>query len=124
MTAKHTSEEDEWLTHRINSWVETYKKSMLTPVILSLVSQHQPVTVAELASKIGETTGWELTERGLYRTIKRLQDSNLLNTDDVDAPRTGAKRKEISISALGAGLLEGISQNMVTLPQRSFTSGG
>ncbi|MFT3945244.1 MAG: PadR family transcriptional regulator [Ancrocorticia sp.] len=120
----HSSEEDEWLMHRINSWVETYKKSMLTPVILSLVSQHQPVTVAELAGKISETTGWELTERGLYRTIKRLQDSGLLTTDDVDAPRTGAKRKEISISALGIGLLEGISHNMVTLPQGLFTSGG
>ncbi len=97
---------------------------MLTPVILALVSEHQPVTIAELASKIGETTGWELTERGLYRTIKRLQDSDLLETDDVDAPRTGAKRKEISISPLGIGLLEGISRNVVALPHGPFTSGG
>ncbi len=111
------SEEDEWLTDRIESWIETYKKSMLTPVILALVSKHQPVTVAELSERIHQTTGWELTERGLYRTIKRLQDSGLLESYEVDAPRTGAKRKKIAVSDLGLGLLNEIYQSIVTVPQ-------
>ena len=29
-----TPEEREWLDHRVESWVETYKKSMLSPVTL------------------------------------------------------------------------------------------
>lgn len=118
MTTKpnRPDERNEWVAHRVESWVETYKKSMLTPVILALVAEHQPTTVAELAHHITATTGWDLTERGLYRTIKRLQDSGLLDSTDVDAPRTGAKRKEISLSPLGSELLDGVRKNLINIP--------
>ena len=58
-----------------------------------------------------------MTERGLYRTVKRLEDSGLLVSKAVDAPRTGAKRKELSLSPLGGHFLSGISANLVELPR-------
>ncbi len=115
MSSTHLREDDEWLAHRVESWIETYKKSMLTPVILSVVRNLEPTTVAVLRRHIADQTGWELTERGLYRTVKRMQDEGLLNTSEVDAPRTGAKRKEISISPTGRLLLHEISQHTVAI---------
>ena len=110
------AEEQEWVQARIESWVETYKKSMLTPVILQAVAASQPATVARVAALVASTTGWSVTERGLYRTLKRLQDTGFLHSVEVDAPRTGAKRKEMSLTALGSQFLAGINANLVALP--------
>jgi DNA-binding PadR family transcriptional regulator len=109
------SESQEWVAARIESWVETYKKSMLTPVILHLVATHQPATIVDIADGITATAGWQITERGLYRTLKRLEDSGLLTSTDVDAPRTGAKRKELSLTSLGADFLSGVTAHLVAL---------
>ncbi|MER8024070.1 PadR family transcriptional regulator [Glutamicibacter protophormiae] len=114
------TEEQEWALAKIDSWVETYKKSMLTPVIMMLVATNQPTTVAVVAQLITEKTGWHITERGLYRTIKRLQDSGILQSLDVDAPRTGAKKKELSLTEAGRQLLEGMRANMV---ESKFSAG-
>lgn len=116
MPAQRPSESQEWVSDRIEAWVETYKKSMLTPVVLTVVAAHQPVGVADVAGQVAATTGWQITERSLYRTLKRLQDCGLLTSTDVDAARTGAKRKELSITSLGAEFLTGITANLVELP--------
>lgn len=120
--AAHLQEEEEWVQARVQSWVETYKKSMLTPVILRAVAERQPATVAVVAADIAATTGWQITERSLYRTLKRLQDTGLLHSAEVDVPRTGAKRKEISLTGLGRQFLAGITASLVELP--SPGSGG
>ena len=109
-------ESEEWVADRVESWVETYKKSMLTLVILDLVATHEPSTIASIADGITAATQWQVTERGLYRTLKRLEDSGLLASTDVAAPRTGAKRKEISVTALGAQFLAGAATNVIVLP--------
>ena len=111
----HPAEEQEWVEAKVESWVETYKKSMLTPVILRAVADRQPVTVAGVAESVASLTGWSITERGLYRTLKRLQDTGLLYGVDVDAPRTGAKRKELSLTPLGAQFLAGITASLIDL---------
>ncbi|KAD3633091.1 helix-turn-helix domain-containing protein [Arthrobacter yangruifuii] len=107
------TEDREWLEARIESWVETYKKSMLTPVILQIVADRQPATVAEVAAEVGSATGWRITERSLYRTLKRLQEAGFLHSEEVDAPRTGAKRKELSLTAEGMRFLVGINTNLL-----------
>ncbi|MBO0909620.1 PadR family transcriptional regulator [Arthrobacter sunyaminii] len=109
-------EEQEWVQARVESWVETYKKSMLTPVVLRAVAEHQPVTVARVAEEVAAGTGWQITERSLYRTLKRLQDTGLLHSAEVDVPRTGAKRKEISLTGLGSQFLAGITASLVEFP--------
>lgn len=117
MSATHPDESEEWVAGRVESWVETYKKAMLAPVILRLVAIHQPVAVASLTAHLTAVTGWQITQRGLYRTVKRLQDSGLLVGENIDAPRTGAKRKELSLSPLGARFLAGVDANLVDLPE-------
>lgn len=116
MSTDHPSELEEWLTGRVESWVETYKKAMLTPVLLRLVAIHQPLTIADLTHHLTSATGWQLTERGLYRSVKRLQDSGFITVEDVDAPRTGAKRKKLTLSPLGERFLHGIDANLVEPP--------
>ncbi len=109
-------EEQEWVQARVESWVETYKKAMLTPVVLRAVAERQPVTVARVAEEVAAGTGWQITERSLYRTLKRLQDTGLLHSAEVDVPRTGAKRKEISLTGLGSQFLAGITASLVEFP--------
>lgn len=123
MSAAHPDEHEEWMADRIQSWVETYKKAMLTPVILRLVAIHQPVTVATLTAHLTAATGWQITERGLYRTVKRLQDTGYLTSENVVAPRTGAKRKELTLSLLGHRFLSGIDVNIIDLPVQSTSTG-
>ena len=117
MASSHPSAEEEWLDHRVDSWVETYKKSMLTPIVLALIADHQPIGIAAVAEALRSATGWNVTERGLYRTLKRLEDSQLLATRQVDTPRTGAKRKELSLTDLGVAFLAGIRANLVEVPE-------
>ncbi|GAB3246640.1 PadR family transcriptional regulator [Arthrobacter pigmenti] len=116
MADRRPTESQEWVSERIDSWIETYKKSMLTPVILALVAAQQPATIANVAEGIASTTDWQITERGLYRTIRRLRDQGLLISTDVDSPRTGAKRQELSLTPLGVQFLSGVTANLVALP--------
>ena len=116
-SAALSPEEREWLDHRVDSWVETYKKSMLTPVTLSLVAKYQPAEISTIAEAVTAATGWQITERGLYRTIKRLQDSGFLQSTAVDAPRTGAKRKMLSLTPLGASFLSGVQGHLVEVSE-------
>ncbi len=116
MAAPRPGETQEWLSDRVEAWVETYKKSMLTPVALAHVARLQPAGVAEVAAGVAASTGWQVTERGLYRTLKRLEDAGLLSSTGVDAARTGAKRKELSLTPLGAQFLSGVTGHLVDLP--------
>ena len=56
-SAHHPNESQKWVSNRIKSWVETYEKSMLTPVILTVVTSHQPASVVDVADRISATTG-------------------------------------------------------------------
>src|SRR5699024_5579179 len=113
----HPTAEEEWLDHRVESWVETYKKSMLTPIVLPLIPDHQPIGMPALPEAQRAATRRNGTARGLYRTRKRLEDSQLLATSQVDAPRAGAKRKELSLTDLGVAFLAGIRANLVEVPE-------
>ena len=89
---------------------------MLTPVTLSLVAEHQPAEVSTIAEAVTAATGWQITERGLYRTVKRLQDSGLLQSAAVAAPRTGGETQTPDSDPAGGELLDGIRGNLVEVP--------
>lgn len=89
---------------------------MLTPLILTIVSQRQPTTLAEISAEVARRPDWHLTERGLYRRLRRLQDADLLAAAEVPAARTGARcpapgarRKEFTLTELGEQFLSGVS---------------
>ncbi|MBE1514076.1 PadR family transcriptional regulator [Nesterenkonia halotolerans] len=116
MTGGRPNENQEWVSARVDAWVETYKKSMLGPVILGVVARHPQLTVSTVAEQVARETGWQITERGLYRTLKRLEDSGLLTSTEVAAARTGAKRKQIRLTDLGSEFLAGVTENLIDLP--------
>lgn len=70
-----TPEDTEWAQELARSWVEVYKKSATTLALLRIVRDHDPIPAAGIAPHFAERTGWTLTDRGLYRSLRRLTDS-------------------------------------------------
>lgn len=93
--------EREWVEESVRSWVEVYKKSATTLVLLDILAEHGPAPAAQVRTLFEERTGWSITERGLYRTLQRLAGSGLLAVTPVSVPGTGAKRKDFSLTAAG-----------------------
>lgn len=100
------NESEEWLDELVFSWTEVYKKSMTTLVLLRVVDERGPIATDGIAAELQERTGWGLTERGLYRTLRRLASSGLLATTAEAAARTGVKRKLFTLTGVGQQYLE------------------
>ena len=100
----------EWAQELVTGWVETYKKSATTLALLRVIRRDGPLPAAAIATQLQEMTGWGLTERGLYRTLRRLADSRVLDIERVDVDRTGMKRQDFSITATGEAFLAGIER--------------
>lgn len=107
-TSRLATEDSEWADELAASWVEVYKKAATTLALLRLVRQHSPISAHDLAPLYTEVTGWSLSERGLYRTLRRLAQTGALETSKVDVPLTGAKRQDFQLSAVGHAYLERI----------------
>ena len=110
---KHPTESDEWLEELVDTWTEMYKKSMVTLAILREVAASGWVSVDVIAAAFGESTGWTITGRGLYRTMRRLASSGVLATVEVEVPRTGAKRKNFELTDLGKRYLKRIEAELL-----------
>lgn len=115
VATKRPNETEEWIVGKIDQWVETYKKSMLTPAILSIVSSQERITISDIAMALENRTSWRVTERGLYRTIQRLEHSGFLVAQEVPGVKTGKKKKEISLTPAGVAFLRGVSENIISL---------
>lgn len=102
------SEADEWLDELVTSWVEVHKKSATTLLLLRIVAVIGPAPATEIGGELNRRTGWAVTERGLYRTLKRMASNDLLDSQDVAVPRTGVARKDFTITAFGRRYLERI----------------
>jgi PadR family transcriptional regulator, regulatory protein PadR len=87
----------------LSSWTETHKKSALLYVILAILKD-QPMWARDIQNKINDITGWDTTERGLYRSLQRMEKQGLLEHVKQNANRTGADRKIYKITALGQSL--------------------
>jgi DNA-binding PadR family transcriptional regulator len=113
------TETEEWLEELVERWAEVYKKSMTTLVLLQIIRERAPVDAAAIAPAFTSATGWSLTERGLYRSLRRLSTSGLLAVTEVPAARTGATRKEYQLTPVGAHYLERIEGATINhIPKR------
>ncbi len=106
------TEESEWLEELISQWAEVQKKSTTTLVLLRSIrefeAESQPANAAALTERFTAVTGWTITERALYRTLRRLVDCRILESMEVVVPRTGKKRNDLILTALGGEYLERI----------------
>lgn len=112
---KQKSESEEWLSELVESWTAVYKKSMTTVVLLRVIGEHGPVGVGVVAAEFAGATDWQITERGLYRTLRRLAASGLLETTEEAASRTGAMRKLFQLTSLGRNYLDEVESKILTL---------
>jgi DNA-binding HxlR family transcriptional regulator len=107
------SEDSEWAQELTARWVEVYKKSATTLVLLRIIQEQGPLSAAGLTPLLQERTGWTFTERGLYRTLRRLADSGVLAVQQVPVPRTGKPRQDFVLTVIGAEHLRGIEAGLV-----------
>lgn len=103
-------ETEEWLDELVRSWTETYKKSLTTLELLRTVADLAPAPANTIGERVAQATGWRLTDRGLYRSLRRLTSLGLLYADEVAVARTGAKRKDYSLTTLGSAYLRRIEE--------------
>lgn len=100
-----SSEYDEWLEETVLKWVEVYKKSMTTFVLLELISEQDSPDASELNTSFTQRTGWDLAERALYRSLRRLTRQGLLVSSEHRVERTGLKRKTYQLTDSGISFL-------------------
>lgn len=111
MTAPADSPEaEEWLEEMVTRWVETYKKSVTTLLLLRIIAETAPAPAATIGAELADRTGWSLTERGLYRTLKRLAADDLLSVEPVPVERTGRPRKDYALTELGRRYLDRLDE--------------
>lgn len=108
------SEEEELLDELVRAWVETHKKSATTLVLLRFIAEAGPVATATIAETLAHRTGWEPTERGLYRTLRRLRGLGLLAVHEQPGHRTGAQRHIYELTSRGAAYLHRIEAAQIT----------
>ena len=96
------------------AWTEVYKKSATTLVLLRLIDESQMGSVNELRARFQEKTGWAITERGLYRTLRRLAQQGVLHTTESVAPRTVARRKTFTLTDVGTAFRRQIETQMLS----------
>lgn len=82
-------EQTELIDEQFYSWLEVHKKSALSYVILSALSKKE-MWSQELTEWIIDKTGWSVTEKGLYRLLRRMQQADTIDFKQIAAKRTGA----------------------------------
>lgn len=59
----------------------------------------------ELEQWIQATAGWDISERSLYRILRRMQKQGSIQFESESVARTGAERKIYAMTAEGKALL-------------------
>ena len=108
------SEENELLDELVHAWVEVYKKSTTTLVLLRLVAEAGPIATSTIADALAHRTGWDHTERGLYRSLRRLRGLGLLTVHEQPGHRTGARRHVYELTDRGTIYLERIEAALIS----------
>ncbi len=93
-------ESEELLAEIIDRWTEVHKKSMVM-LLLLLALTERPMWSKELEQWLLDIAGWDISERGLHRTLKRMNNLGLIEYIEIEAPRTGIKRKDYRVTDFG-----------------------
>ncbi|MDQ5886371.1 MAG: hypothetical protein QG623_423 [Patescibacteria group bacterium] len=101
----------ELIDEQVYSWLEVHKKSALSYIILLALNDADKWS-QQLTEWIYDKTSWTVTEKGLYRILRRMQQTGLVGFKEVSAKRTGAKRKQYHITPEGKVLLSKIKEQL------------
>jgi DNA-binding PadR family transcriptional regulator len=88
------------------SWTETHKKAALMTLIL-LALRDKPAWSSQIKAAVAALTNGNLQfdDQSLHRSLRRLEDHNLLIHTQQAAPGTGAKRKVYELTQSGERIL-------------------
>lgn len=108
---------EEYLNELAYSWSETYKKSMVTYVVLSVLTNNN-LWSREIHEEINSATNSKISldEKSLHRVLRRLEKNGLINHKKRDGKKTGAERKVYSITEDGKSFLDLINNNYLFNP--------
>ena len=115
-----SDEQTEFIDEQVYSWLEVHKKSALSYVILSALSKRE-MWSQELTEWIFNKTGWSVTEKGLHRLLRRMQQADTIDFKQIAAKRTGAKRKVFCITPNGKLVLGKIQEQLQYLTALNVT---
>jgi DNA-binding PadR family transcriptional regulator len=103
---------EEYLNELAYNWSETFKKSMATYVILSILAKESSWS-KEIHKAIKSVTNSKLSldEKSLHRSLRRLEKYGLINHEKRGGKKTGAERKVYSITEDGQKFLDLINKN-------------
>lgn len=91
-------------------WLEIYKRSATTKLLLRAVSD-KPRYSKEIHDYLNDKIDnkWSINEKSMHRTLRRLSDLDLIDYKQAKSAKTGLKRKVYSITPSGARVLREIS---------------
>ncbi len=92
-----------------DQWLDIYKRSATTKIILQATSE-KPCSSQDLHKEVNKKTGgkWEINEKSMHRSLRRLTDLDLISFKKVNTPKTGLKTKLYSITESGEVVLSKI----------------
>lgn len=96
-------------TEITDRWNEVHKKSMIMLILLVALTE-RPMWSKELEEWCLAATGWEISDRGLHRTLKRMNGLGLTSYAEDAAPRTGIKRKKYALTDFGLSVLKNMKK--------------
>jgi PadR family transcriptional regulator PadR len=117
------NEVDELRLELVSRWAEVHKKSLTTLLIMVCLSRRS-MWSKEILEWLTMVTGWEVTQRGLHRSLQRMSELGLIEYEGVTAARTGAERKSYSLTEFGRSVAREIRTEALSyLTRNEFTEG-
>jgi DNA-binding PadR family transcriptional regulator len=117
------NEIDELGHELVHRWAEVHKKSLTTLLIMICLSK-KSMWSKEIEAWLTDVTGWDVTERGLHRSLKRMNELGLIDYEGVSAARTGAARKNYTLTELGRKVAREIrTESLSYLNEPEFING-
>ncbi len=106
-----TDESRELVDEQAYSWLEMHKKSALSYLVLCALEKEK-MWSGNLTAWITSATSWTITEKGLYRVLRRMQKQGSIMFSSEAAARTGAERKVYRMTPEGQALLLAIRSEL------------
>jgi PadR family transcriptional regulator, regulatory protein PadR len=107
----------------VDRWAGVHKKSLTTLLIMVCLSR-QSMWSKEILEWLTTVTGWEITQRGLHRSLQRMTELGLIEYEGVSAAKTGAERKSYSLTEFGRSVAREIRTEALSyLTRDEFTEG-
>ena len=107
-------ESQELVDEQAYSWLEVHKKSALSYLVLTALQQDK-MWSKDLLDWITQKTNWTITERGLYRLLRRMQKQGSVTFITKAGDRTGAERKFYEMTTEGKALLASMQKELAYL---------